>query len=57
MRTILLLASNIGCVILGYIAGQQSHQNVNDLIAVGFKVTDPEGHECRQFEEGLFTNF
>ena len=42
----------MGALALGYVLGQGSHQNVNDLIGVGFTLTDPEGFDVSDFEEG-----
>jgi len=36
-----------------YYAGRASHQNVNDLISVGWNIADPEGYTVERFDEGL----
>lgn len=43
------------CVVAAasYQLGRESHQDVNDLLSAGFTLTDPEGFECRSFEEGF----
>ena len=51
------LATMLAGLTLGFYAGRESHQNVNDLIRVGFKVIDPDGYECNQWDEGLFVLF
>jgi hypothetical protein len=57
LAVLMVVLGTIGGVCSGYIAGRQSHQNVNDLISVGFTVTDPEGFPVRDFDESsLFSS-
>lgn len=39
----------------GYQVGRTSHQNLNDLLSVGFTLTDQDGYEVERFEEGIST--
>jgi hypothetical protein len=46
-------AAVLVCLVVGYSLGRSSHQNVNDLISVGYTVTDPDGYQCERWDEGI----
>lgn len=46
----MLILIGILCFAAGYMIGQDSVQNANDLLSVGFTITDPEGFEIRRFD-------
>lgn len=35
----------------GFQQGRESHQNLNDLLSVGFVLTDPDGYEVERFDD------
>ncbi len=52
MRTILIIiVVAILSFTLGYLARGQHGQNANDLLSVGFTITDPEGFPVERFDE------
>lgn len=46
----MLIAIGVLCFCAGYLIGMDAVQDANQLISVGFTITDPEGHEVRSFK-------
>jgi hypothetical protein len=50
-----LFGGGVAGIVAGYEVGRESHQNVNDLLTVGYTLVDPDGYEVSNFEEGIST--
>jgi len=53
----IVLVSALLTLPIGYSLGRYSHQNVNDLISVGFRVFDEDGYEVEHFDDGLSISY
>lgn len=51
----MLLLIGVLCFSAGYLIGQDSVQDANSLLSVGYTIKDPEGFEIREFD-GPITN-
>src|SRR5688572_25032751 len=50
---IIVMSVLCGVFILGYFTRMSHSQDANDLLTVGYKITDPEGYEIERFETDL----
>lgn len=41
--------------VAGYQAGRLSHQNLNALLSVDFRLYDPDGYRVERFDDGLIS--